>query len=396
MIGLSGNPSVVCFPFVGDVVGGSHISALKLIRQIDRRRYQPLVVVHEPHGAVASLFRAEQIAFEPAPVREHLAGRRLGSDLRCLLAGSWTMARFLRARRVRIVHSNAGRSHATWALPARLAGARQLWHHRKDPDAKGLRYLAPLVAARVVSVSQFSAPKPGLWSAAGRCTVVHSPFDTDRAPVDRAASRRSVAEALGAAPGARVVGYFGSLVQRKRPLTFVDAIARLRALAPDLPLVAPLFGEDLEGLAPAIMARARELGVGDCIRLMGFRYPPETWMAACDLLLVTAVDEPFGRTLIEAMLLGTPVIAAASGGNPEAIDPGRTGELVPADDARAFARSARDLLTDRDRWNAISRTACAGARARFGLERHAEAVMAIYDQMLAGQPAAQAAAMVRP
>src|SRR3546814_10705659 len=43
---------------------------------------------------------------------------------------------------------------------------------------------------------------------------------------------------------------------------------------------------------------------------MGFRHPSEPWMAACVALLVTAVDEPFGRTLIEAMLLETPVIAA--------------------------------------------------------------------------------------
>src|SRR3546814_14386086 len=60
-------------------------------------------------------------------------------------------------------------------------------------------------------------------------------------------------------------------------------------------------------------------------------------MAACDALIVTAVEEPFGRTLIEAMLLRTPVVAANSGGNPEAIRHGETGLLAPADDPEAFA-----------------------------------------------------------
>jgi glycosyltransferase involved in cell wall biosynthesis len=119
---------------------------------------------------------------------------------------------------------------------------------------------------------------------------------------------------------------------------------------------------------------------------MGFRYPPETWMAACDVLLVTAVDEPFGRTLIEAMLVGTPVIAAASGGNPEAIEDGRTGCLVPADDIAGFAARAHELLTDRGRWAAISRTAREDAVRRFGLACHAQAIMAIYDRMLSRDP----------
>jgi glycosyltransferase involved in cell wall biosynthesis len=383
----AGQP-MVCFPFVGDVIGGSHISALNLIRQLDHQRFRPLVVLHKPDGPVAELFRAEGIAFEPAPCTGHLGGLSAARDLRFLLGGSWTLARFLRQRRVRIVHTNAGRSHATWALPARLAGVKQLWHHRKDPEAKGLRYLAPWVATQVVSVSRFSAPKPGLWSAGGRCAVVHSPFDTERAPVDRDASRRAVADTLGLAPDTRVVGFFGSLVHRKRPVAFVEAVAGLRARAPELAIVAPLFGEDLDGLAGEVRERAEALGVADCVRLMGFRYPPETWMAACDLLLVTAVDEPFGRTLIEAMLVGTPVIAAASGGNPEAIEDGRTGCLVPADDIAGFAERAGDLLTDRGRWAAISQAARRDAIGRFGLERHAQAIMAIYDRMLSREPRA--------
>ena len=81
---------------------------------------------------------------------------------------------------------------------------------------------------------------------------------------------------------------------------------------------------------------------------MGFRYPPEPWIAACDVLLVPAVEEPFGRSLIEAMLLGTPLIAADSGGNPEIIRHGETGYLVPPDDPDAFAERTLALLEDTD------------------------------------------------
>jgi glycosyltransferase involved in cell wall biosynthesis len=79
------------------------------------------------------------------------------------------------------------------------------------------------------------------------------------------------------------------------------------------------------------------------------------------------VDEPFGRTLIEAMLLGTVVVAAASGGNPEAIRDGVTGHLVPADDAVAFAERTLGLLADSARKGALAEAARREALERFGL-----------------------------
>ncbi|MGH6944127.1 MAG: glycosyltransferase, partial [Geminicoccaceae bacterium] len=357
MVTNAARGAVVCFPFAGDAVGGSHISALKLIQHIDRERFQPLILLHDDDGPVASLFRNEDVAFELAPTAEFLNGHGGGFAVRFLLRESRVLSRFLKRRNVAIVHTNDGRMHASWALSSRLAGAKHVWHHRGDPGARGLRYLAPLVAHRVVSVSRFAAPRPGLLSAARKCTVVYSPFDTEAASIDRAAARQSMLAALGCAPSAHVLGYFGSIVRRKRPLAFVETIAALRRRAPSLELAAPLFGHDLEDLTPQVQRRACELGVGDCVRLMGFRYPPERWLAGCDVLLVPSVDEPFGRTLIEGMLLGTPVVAASSGGNPEALRHGETGFLVPPDDPDAAAELALRLLTDQRLGAAITTAA---------------------------------------
>jgi glycosyltransferase involved in cell wall biosynthesis len=384
--------TVVCFPFVGHhPVGGSHVSVAKLIRHLDPERYRPLVVLHEMEGEVAALLRAEGIAFEPAPCQRFLAGRGLVADAAFLITESLRLARFLRDRDVRIVHTNDGGTHATWAVPTRLAGAKLLWHHRKDPKAKGLRWIAPWAADRVISVSQFSAPRPGLFSAAARCTVVHSPFDTDAAPVDRAASRQSLIDELRCPPETRVVGFFGNLIKRKRPLVFVDTVAELRRRAPGLPLIAPIFGHDTDGLGAAIRERAAAKGVADCVPVMGFRFPPDQWMAACDVLLVPAVAEPFGRTLIEAMLLGTVVVAAASGGNLEAIRDGDTGFLARPDDAAALAEPVLRLLTDPALRQTVAHAARADALARFGVHRHTEGVMAVYDAMLRHAPSHPAA-----
>jgi glycosyltransferase involved in cell wall biosynthesis len=378
-------PKVVCFPFLGDRVGGSHISALKLVMALDCARFVPLVVVHEWKGPAARLFEDHGIAVEAGPS----LGRHAGNGWR-VLARSLPLVRqlvtFLKARQVAIVHTNDGFSHVAWAVPARLADARHVWHHRTTPNSLGIRFVARWAAHEVVSVSQFAAPRPGLWSAAKKCSVVPSPFDTEWASIDRGACREAALAELGIPAETKLLGFFGNLVPRKRPLVFVEAIAVLRQMAPDLPVLGLLFGQPRQGLDEAVMRRADELGIASAIRLAGFRSCPERWLAACDALLVPAVDEPFGRALIEAMLLGTPVVATKSGGNPEALRDGQTGLLVPIDDPLALAHGAHALITRPGLRARISAAAQADALARFGIARHADAIMKIYDRLLAADP----------
>ena len=84
-----------------------------------------------------------------------------------------------------------------------------------------------------------------------------------------------------------------------------------------------------------------------------------------DLLIATSEREPFGRTLIEAMAVGTPVIAAGVAGHLEIVDHERTGLLVSPNDAGAFAEAAHRILTDHQ---------IAARLAKAGRERAVETV----------------------
>jgi glycosyltransferase involved in cell wall biosynthesis len=371
----------ICFPFSGDLIGGSHISVLGLLRNLDRRRFDPLVLVEEPEGEIARLMRDADVdvaSAGPLPALRH--GERAGlRDAVGIVRASGPLARLLRERAIDIVHSNDGRTHAVWALPAKLAGAKLVWHHRGAPDARGLRFAAPLIADAVVAVSAFALGKAGMRSR--RARVIHSPFDTDLR-VDRQALHSALLDELGCSSDTRLIGFFGVLIQRKRPLLFVEALAALRRLAPDLPVQGLVFGSPLEIDEAMICTHAERYGVVDAVRLMGFRYPGADWIAACDLLMVPAVDEPFGRTLIESMLVGTPIVATRSGGNIEALQEGRLGVLVAPDDPEALAAGILELLRDRDRYGALAAAARTHALGHFGEDRHADAVMALYDELV--------------
>ena len=102
----------------------------------------------------------------------------------------------------------------------------------------------------------------------------------------------------------------------------------------------PMFGETDgtrdKNLRKEVVERIVKFDLMTQCRLMGPRFPIEQWMMGLDALVVPAVRETFGRTLVEAMLCGTPVVAADDGGHREIIRHGETGFLVQPDNPEAF------------------------------------------------------------
>lgn len=398
---MQDQPIIVCYPFVAaDKIGGSHISALKLIQALDRSRVRPMVALHGPKGDFAAFLERQNVDFVIAPDVEILAPTGPRERGKGRLAAAWTyltdsvprMRRFLRINGVEIVHTNDGRMHASWAFAARAAGAKLLWHHRGDPLARGANVMAPVLANHIITVSRFARPRRPILPIGHKWSVVHSPFDHPTAPPDRAQARAALVGELGCPPETRFLGYFGALVDRKRPVAFVEAVHAFIRRYPDIPVAGLLFGEARPGgqqVETVVRDRAAELGVADRIHLMGFRHPSEPYMCATDILLVPAVNEPFGRTLIEAMLLGTPVVATDHGGNPEAIVHGRTGFLVEADNPEAFVSPVHRLLSDPECWDRISAAAKDRALTSYSLAKHVELISNIYEK-LARRPGSHA------
>lgn len=378
---MTGRPTRICYPFSGDDIGGSHISLLGLLAQLDRRRFEPIVLIEQAGGRIEQMMRSADVDIRHVAGLPKLAhGEQIRWSTAARIARTTVpLASLLRSIGADIVHTNDGRTHATWAVPAKLAGAKLLWHHRGSPDARGLRFLAPHLADAIISVSAFALGGSGLNPS--RTRVIHSPFDT-RVNVSRAARRADLIAELGCAPDTRLLGFFGVMIDRKRPLRFVEAIAAMRREMPLLPVQGVMFGTPLEIDEATVMAHAERLGVAGAIHLMGFRTPGADWIAACDLLLVPAVEEPFGRTLIEAMLVGTPVIATRSGGNIEALQDGRLGVLVRPEDPAAMADEALRLLADGARYDRYADAARYHARHHFDAERHARSIMALYDDLI--------------
>jgi N-acetyl-alpha-D-glucosaminyl L-malate synthase BshA len=130
-------------------------------------------------------------------------------------------------------------------------------------------------------------------------------------------------------------------------------------------------------------AEARELGLHEKVFFLGKIDAVAPLLAGADLFLLPSSGESFGLSALEALACGVPVIGTTAGGLPEVVRNGETGVLCPVGDVEGMSDAAIAILSDRDRWHAMSSLAASDARERFSLDEIVGEYEAFYEYTLA-------------
>ncbi len=215
-----------------------------------------------------------------------------------------------------------------------------------------LRRARDLTLARAAHVVCPSAYLRGLalgWGLAPeRVTVLPNPVE----PPPELPPREEVRRRLGL-QGPTLV-FAGRLVPQKALEVALAAVERV----PGVRLLVAGDGEERQRLEPRAGGRVRFLGPRSREQVF------ELFRAA-DAAVLSSTWENFPHAVVEALAVGTPVIATAVGGVPEVVRDGENGLLVPPRDPEALAAAIRRFLDD-----AALRARLTGAAAR-SVERFA-------------------------
>jgi glycosyltransferase involved in cell wall biosynthesis len=195
--------------------------------------------------------------------------------------------------------------------------------------------------------------------------------------MDHVGPRRALLQDFGWPDDAKIVGWVGNFWKRKRPIFFLDVAAELARRDSLVRFV--LFGRGGDLTIEKVREAAANRGLADRTALPGFRLPEAANIAGLDVLLAPALREPFGRTLVEAIILGTPLVATSGAGHSEIIGEWGGGELVAEDavPANVASKVCEMMATKR----CLPRMRRQEIAAELSSKAHAERVLQIYQRM---------------
>ncbi|MBD2073818.1 glycosyltransferase family 4 protein [Phormidium sp. FACHB-592] len=179
--------------------------------------------------------------------------------------------------------------------------------------------------------------------------------------------------------------FAGRLVPEKGVEVLLRAFAQVLPQVPQARLL--IAGQGSE--ANFLQTLAAELGVSNSVNWLGhlpFAEMERHFEAAWVQVVPSQWEEPFGNVSTEAMMRGTAVIASAVGGQPEIVQDGVTGFLVPPGDVDALANPLLRLLWDRPLAEQMGQSGRQRALKHFSETQRTHRFIDIYQQIRADYP----------
>lgn len=213
-----------------------------------------------------------------------------------------------------------------------------------------------------------------------RTRVVHNGVGFE--PADRAQARPLLRRELGLSDDAVIVLTVGRIGFPKNYPMLVRVAERLRRAGSEAVFAVVGTGPDEDD----IRQRVSEAGLSGCVRFLGFRTDIPSLLAAADLFCFTSDSEGFPNAVLEAMLVGLPVVCTDFASAQEMIFDPKAGILVPRDDDERMAREISGLLKEPDRRAAMGRAAQHHVQEHFSWDRMVENMTAVYEALFDGSP----------
>jgi len=272
-----------------------------------------------------------------------------------------------------LIHVHEARG-AYWAwLEHRLRGTPYLITRRVlDPiSSSRLTRKVYADATSLVGVSADAARRLSLQTGRDVEVVLSSCAPIAAAPEAVRAVRRQVG-------GAPVIGHVGVLHDAvKGQSILIAAFRELASAWPQARLVLVGGGPDRE--------RLQALAAGDeRILFVGQQKDVAAWLAAMDVFVFPSRMEALGTSVLDAMMLGVPVVASTVGGLPELTGDGERGLSVAGEDPREWAATIGRLLSDAALRSRLVEAGRAFA-AQNDVDAHAKRYLSLYRKLLAAR-----------
>ena len=287
--------------------------------------------------------------------------------------------RFIKAHEIDIVHGNDLRVNLSWSLPAKAVARGFVWHQRTLLSTSKFWLLIRYLCDYFVAISDVV-----MQSAPGNLQdhqkkIVYNPFSISSV-INKELARGYVVKKYNILSDCFLLGCVGRIVDYKNIDFVIKKISDFRhRLNKNVCLI--IVGTGSEEYVNELKKYAYNMGVSSHIIFTGFISNPDKVISSLDLLIAPSCVDAFGRTIVEAMLQKTPVLAAKSGGHLNIINEGVNGMFYDPAIEGDFIKEFSIIMRNRN-ISALSNKAYDFAQDNFSSTQHLNSMLLIYNHLL--------------
>jgi len=361
-----------------EVLGGAEKNLLQVVSKLESSKFQPIVCCLKS-GSAYTAFRNKGIEVINLDLKRVYGPTVFLRAIRLI--------RLIKKNKVKIIVTYLESSDFWGAIVARIAGVPIVISNRRDIgfNLKRRHVLAYVLINhffnRIIAVSE--AVKTEIIRSqkanADKIITIYNGVELKNdypKESDIAGLKRS----LGLNSHKQTVTMVANLDPIKGHKDFLQAAAYV--IKQNNAVQFLLVGSGKDGYKDELRNFACSLGISKDIIFAGFRSDVPAILSISDVSVLSSSTEGFSNVVLESMAAGKPVVAAKTGGNPEAIVEGETGILFPPKNTQALAESIRFLLEDNPTAEKIGQSARLRVESLFSSAIMIEELQNLFETLL--------------
>ena len=351
--------------------GGAERVISNLATSLDPKRFRPVLCLFR-HGWIQERAESKGVCTYVIPTQGMM-------DWRWVLQ----FKQLLQREQVDLIHAHEFDANVQGTFVAAMLGIPIVvtihgknYYHEKFRRRLAYRWVSRSATMVVVSknLKQFIVEQVGV--PPDRITVLYN--GVDRLPHCETWEVEECRKEIGIPQDHQVVGIVGNLYPVKGHRYLIEGIPSILKSCPNTSFVFAGRGK----LESELREQVRRLGLDSRVHFIGLRQDIPRILAMLDVFVLPSLSEGLSMAILEAMMVGKPVVATHVGGNPELISDGDTGYLVPPCDSSALASRLIKLLTDKQQAIQFSEKGKLRAESLFSLGTMVAAYESLYEGLL--------------
>jgi glycosyltransferase involved in cell wall biosynthesis len=356
-------------------IGGTERQVVNLALGIDPARFDLHLACLRSAGALLGELKTLQV---PRP--EFRIGRFYNP---VTIWQGMRLAQYIRKNRIQIVHSYGFYSNVFTVPAAWMAGGSFIVASIRDtgdvltPAQRWVqRLVCRLADCVLVNAEAIRDKLVEQGYAPGKIIIIRNGITLSK--FGNRQRNSLLRQELAVPLSAPLVVVFSRLNQMKGIQYFLDAATILAGRFPEVRFLVVGDGENRKELEEY----ASRLGLGQRTVFTGFRSDVPELLSEAAVSVLPSLSEGLSNSLLESMASGVPVVATHVGGNPEVIEHGVTGLLVPSRDSAALAAAVARVLDDKDLAASFSQAGIRRVAELFSMERAVRETEHLYQRLV--------------